>query len=99
MDKILEDLQGVVGITDDVCAHGKDKEHDRNLKAYLDRGKETGLVFNSNKCHIRQPEISLLGNIYSKHGIRRDPPKVLYIQNMPAPQDKEDLQRFLGMMT
>ena len=29
MDKILEDLPGVVGITDDVCVHGKDEEeHD-----------------------------------------------------------------------
>ena len=47
MDEILEDLPGVVGITDDVCVHGKDEEeHDRNLKALMDRAKETGLVFN-----------------------------------------------------
>ena len=48
MDEILEDLPGVVGITDDVCEHGKDEEeHDRNLKVVMDRAKETGLVFNS----------------------------------------------------
>ena len=100
MDEILEDLPGVVGITDDVCVHGKDEEeHDRNLKALMDRAKETGLVFNSDKCTIRQPEISFFGNIYSKDGIRPDPAKVHDIQNMPVPQDKEDLQRFLGMMT
>ena len=41
MDEILEDLPGVVGITDDVCVHGKDEEeHDRNLKALMDRAKE-----------------------------------------------------------
>ena len=74
MDEILEDLPGVVGITDDVCVHGKDEEeHDRNLKALMDREKETGLVFNSDKCKIRQPEISFFGNIYSKDGIRPDP--------------------------
>ena len=100
MDEILEDLPGVVGITDDVCVHGKDEEeHDRNLKALMDRAKETGLVFSSDKCTIRQPEISFFGNIYSKDGIRPDPAKVHDIQNMPVPQDKEDLQRFLGMMT
>ena len=55
MDEILEDLPGVVGITDDVCVHGKyEEEHDRNLKALMDRAKETGLVFNSDKCTIRQ---------------------------------------------
>ena len=48
MDEILEDLPGVVGITDDVCVHGKDEEeHDRNLKVVMDRAKETGLVFSS----------------------------------------------------
>ena len=65
----------------------------------MDRAKETGLVFNSDKCTIRQPEISFFGNIYSKDGIRPDPAKVHGIQSMPVPQDKEDLQRFLGMMT
>ena len=65
----------------------------------MDRAKETGLVFNSDKCTIRQPEISFFGNIYSKDSIRPDPAKVHDIQNMPVPQDKEDLQRFLGMMT
>ena len=65
----------------------------------MDRAKESGLVFSSDKCTIRQPEISFFGNIYSKDGIRPDPAKVHDIQNMPVPQDKEDLQRFLGMMT
>ena len=55
MDEILEDLPGVVGITDDVCVHGKDEEeHDRNLKALMDRAKETGLVFNSDKVNSLQ---------------------------------------------
>ena len=99
MDEILENLPGVVGITDDVCVHGKDEaEHDRNLQGLMDRAK-CGLVFNSDKCHIRQSEISFFGNIYSKEGIRPDPAKIQGIQNMPIPQDKEDLQRFLGMMT
>lgn len=100
MDEILEDLPGVVGITDDVCVYGKDAaEHDRNMKLLMDRAKERGLVFNSDKCLIRQPEISFFGNIYSKDGIRPDPAKIQGIQSMPVPQDKEDLQRFLGMMT
>ena len=60
MDEILEYLPGVVGITDDVCVHVKDEEeHDPNLKALMDRAKETGLVFNSDKCTIRQPEIKM----------------------------------------
>jgi len=43
--------------------------------------------------------ISFFSNIYTKDGIRPDLAMVYDILNMPAPQDKEDLQRFLGMMT
>ena len=100
MDEILEGLEGVVGIHDDVCVHGKtNEEHDRNLKALMDRAAESGLVFNSEKCDIRKPEISFFGNIYSASGIRPDPEKVKAIKNMPAPESKEDMQRFLGIMT
>ena len=61
MNEIFEDLPGVVGITDDVCVHGKDEEeHDRNLKELMDRAKETGLVFNSDKCTIKTTRDQLL---------------------------------------
>ena len=56
MDEILEDLPGVVGITYDVCVYGKDEEeHVWNLKALMDRAKETGLVFSSDKCTTDNP--------------------------------------------
>ena len=43
MDEILEDLPGVVGITDDVCMLGKDEEeHDRNLKCSWTEQKKPG---------------------------------------------------------
>ena len=100
MDEILEDLPGVAGITDDVCVHGKDvHEHDDNLRRLMERAKQCGLVFNSEKCDIRKNEISFFGNIYSKDGIRPDPAKIQGIQSMSVPENKEDLQRFLGMMT
>ena len=90
MDEILEDLPGVAGITDDVCVHGKDvQEHDDNLRRMMERAKQCGLVFNSEKCDIRKNEISFFGNIYSKDGIRPDPAKIQGIQSMPVPENKE----------
>ena len=97
MDEILEDLPGVAGITD---VHGKDvQEHDDNLRRLMERAKHRGLVFNSEKCDTRKNEISFFGNIYSKDGIRPDPARIQGIQSMPVPENKEDLQRLLGMMT
>ena len=55
-------------------------------------------MFNLGKCHVKQPEVSFFGNIYSKDGIRPKPARVQSIDNMPAP-GTEDLQTLLGMVT
>ena len=100
MDEILEDLNGCASIADDICVFGAtEDEHDRNLSALMEAAKRHGLVFNSEKCKIRAKSISFFGNIYSEDGIRPDPTKVNDIHKMPTPQSKEDLQRFLGLMT
>ena len=77
--------------------HGKDEEeHDRNLKALMDRAKETGLVFNADSAQPDNLRSASSATFTPK--MASDPAKVHDIQNMPVPQDKEDLQRFLGMM-
>ena len=75
------------------------EDHDRNLVNLMNRAAEKGLVFNSRKCHINQSSVTFFGNIYTAEGIRPDPDKVRDIQQMPSPQNKEDAQRFLGMLT
>ena len=83
-----------------MCVYGKDEaEHDRNLLRLMDRAAACGLVFNSEKCFIKQRSISFFGNTYTDAGIMPDPAKVRDIENMPVPENKEDLQRFLGIMT
>ena len=100
MDEILESLEGCVCIADDICIYAAtEEEHDRRLIALLETAKLHGLVFNSDKCIIKEKAISFFGNIYSEEGIAPDPAKVKDIQQMPVPQNKEDLQRFLGMLT
>ena len=100
MDEILESLEGCVGIADNTCVFGAtEEEHDERLKALMEVAKSSGLVFNSEKCMIKQSSISFFGNIYSAAGVSPDPSKVKDIHEMPVPQDKEDLQRFLGLMT
>lgn len=100
MDQILEGLPGVVGIADDVAVFGATaEEHDANLRGLMNRAAKTGLVFNSSKCAIKKRCISFFGNLYTDAGIKPDPEKVCDIHNMPSPQSKDDLQRFMGMLT
>ncbi len=100
MNEILEGLTGVVGITDDVCVSGEtEAEHDKNLAQLMHRAKEKGLVFNSEKCMIKQKSIPFFGNLYTDKGINPDPAKLRDIRKMPTPQNKDELHRFLGMLT
>ena len=100
MDEILENLPGVAGIADDVCVTGTSEEdHDQNLLRLMHRAEEKGLVFNSEKCAIKQTEISFFGNLYTQDGVEPDPKKVKDIRNMPVPENKDDLRRILGMFT
>ena len=86
MDQILEGLTGVVGIADDVCVSGRDDaEHDANLIGLMERAAANGLVFNSDKCFIKEKSIIFFGNTYIADGIKPDLAKVRDIQNMPTP--------------
>ena len=100
MDKHLDGLTGVVSIADDIVVFGENEEdHDRNLTNLMKQAERKGLVFNSKKCHIKQSCVSFFGNRYTQDGIKPDPDKVRDIPSMPSPQSKEDVQRYLGLLT
>ena len=65
----------------------------------MERAQEEGLVFNSAKCLIKQRSISFFGNTYTDNGITPDDDKVRDIQNKQTPENREDLLRFIGMMS
>ena len=99
MDRILARAPCCVGIADDVVVYGRDNaEHDKNLLRLRQVAKEEGLVFNSKKCAIKTNEIVFFGSVYGKDGIKPDPSKTEDIRKMPTSQDREDLQRFIGLM-
>ena len=100
MDDILESLEGCVLIADDICIFGAtQEEHDQRLITLMEVAKSAGLVFSSTKCSINQSSMPFFGNVYSAVGIGPDPTKVKDINEMTVPQDRDDLQRFLVMVT
>ena len=99
MDQILDRCEGVIGITDDIIIHGKDDaEHDRRLHKFMKVAREHGLVLNK-KCEVKSNSVKFFGCVYDKHGAHPDPSKVSTIKEMPAPQNKREIQSFLGMVT
>ncbi len=99
MDHIINQVPGCVGIADDIAVYGRtEAKHDANLLSLMQTAEREGLVFNSSKCRIRDNKINFFGSIYSNTGIRPDPGRIEDIHAIPSPQDKEDLQKFLGLM-
>ena len=99
MDQVLEDCEGAIGISDDICVYGKTTaEYDRNLRKTMDTARKYGLVFNKDKCKIRQERIKLYGFIWEKDGSHPDPEKCDRIKSKPKPTNREELQQFSGMI-
>ena len=100
MDNIIEQCDGVVGISDDIVVYGETEEqHDTRLIHFFQIARKEGLSLNSTKCTIKVNNISFFGRLYTDKGVLPDPTKVEDIVNMPTPENKQDLQRFLGMVT
>ena len=65
----------------------------------MTEAKKNGLVFNSSKCVVKQPEIAYFGMVFSASGMKPDESKVTDLKAMPAPTNKTELQQFLGLIT
>ena len=100
MTEMFEDIPGVEVVVDDLLVWGEDNEqHDSRLTKVLERARSRNLKLNKTKCHIKQPEISYVGHTLTKDGLKPDLKKTEAITAMPIPKNREELQRFLGMLT
>ena len=100
MDCILEKCPGTISIADDVGVFGKtEAEHDKHLHNLMRVALQQGLVFNIDKCDIKQANMKFFGLEFSADGVRSDPGRAADIQRMKAPQNVAQLQVLLGIAT
>ena len=100
MSHLFDDIEGVEVIVDDLVVWGeKTEQHDVRRRQVLDRCREWNLKLNKDKCRFRVSEVSYVGHLLSADGVKPDPLKVEAIKAMPPPGDREELQRFLGVVT
>ena len=100
MDCILEKCPGTISIADDVGVFGKtEAEHDKHLHNLMRVALQHGLVFNIDKCDIKQANMKFFGLEFSADGVRPDPGKAADIQRMKEPQNVAQLQEFLSIAT
>ena len=62
------------------------------------RSREGKVKFNTAKLQYKVSKVKYMGNIVSESGLKPDAEKLRAIIEMPSPQSKEELQRFLVMV-
>ena len=98
MSEILSGLEGVLCLIDDVLVIGKDlEEHSKRLESVLEKLSESKITLNYDKCEFAKSEIKFIGEVIDQNGVRPDPQKVKAITEIPQPNNRTEVRRFLGM--
>ena len=97
--EIFGSIKGIKIYIDDIIIAGSNKkEHDSILRKVLEKAREAKITFNKDKFQFCKSEIRILGHIVSKDGIAIDPRRIQAINEMPEPNNKKSLLRFLGVV-
>ena len=97
MDTVLRGLDFTFVYLDDILiASTSLDQHLLHVRQVFDRLRRAGLAINKKKCRFGLPRVSFLGHEVTSGGILPMKSKVSGILDMPRPETKVDLQRFLG---
>lgn len=88
---IFEHIPRVETMMDDIIVWGATRE-------VLDKTREVNLKLNKDKCEFGVKSHTFVGDV-SEEGVKPDPRKTSAINNMERPTNKDEVRRFLGMVT
>ncbi|XP_056000463.1 uncharacterized protein K02A2.6-like [Ostrea edulis] len=64
ISEMAQDLDGTEAIIDDIIWGTTEEEHNRRLKAVLERARQFNLKLSADKCEMRRSELTYVGQIY-----------------------------------
>jgi len=106
IDESLEGLEGTNAIADDILIWGDGNTieeatsiHNARLSALLERCQQKHIKPNVDKFQLRKTELSHVGVTLTDKGVKPEAWKQDRIQTMPAPTNKEEVRRLLGVVT
>ena len=98
IDRIIDGLVGVVAEIEDVVVGGTTKaEHDANIKAFIARAKEFGVVLNKSKCKFNTQDLKFLGHHFHNGTVSPDSSRWEPLLKFPTPSTMKELERFVGL--
>jgi len=102
MDNVLKNLTWKYCLVylDDVIVFSKDFDsHLVRLNEILSRFEEANLKLKPSKCRFLMEKVNYLGFLISREGVSPDPAKIRAIVDIKALVSREEVKRFLGMMS
>ena len=91
--------QFVVVFIEDILVYSKDRENDdTHLRVVLETLRKERLYAKLSKCEFWLNEVSFLGHIVSKEGIRVDPKKIEVVLEWKPPRNVIEARSFLGLV-
>ena len=96
LQEYLDDFVAVY--LDDIIIYSKTfEEHIKHVTKVLEKLREANLMIKLRKCKFFEVEISFLGHIIGRHGLKSDPEKIEKIKKLPTPIDLTSLRLVLGL--
>ena len=94
---ILAGIEGVVNLLDDILVYGSSlEEHDKRLKAVLERLELHEVVLNITKCLFGVRSIEFDGHLITDMGVRPLSSNVDGLRKLTAPVDAKQLKSFIS---
>ncbi|KAM0724679.1 Retrovirus-related Pol polyprotein from transposon 17.6 [Formica fusca] len=100
MDLVLTGLQGkeLFVYMDDIVIYATSvEEQERKYSALIERLREANLKLQPDKCEFLKTEVTYLGHVISKDGVKPDPKKLEAVQRFPRPKTSKNIKQFLGL--
>jgi hypothetical protein len=94
--KYLDDF--VIVFLDDVLIYSKTREeHEKHVRTVLQVLRENQLYAKLSKCDFFKEEISFLGHVINRAGIKMEPSKVDAVMQWTQPKNVHEVRSFLGL--
>ena len=96
--QVLNNISGCLKISDDIIIHGHSiKEHDKNLRAVIERLTDSGLTLNKNNSELNKTQLEFYGLLFTQEGVKISSSRLETIKKREAPRDVTETKSFLGM--
>ena len=97
MQRMLAGIPNQINMADDILIGGTPEEHDKALREVCSNLRDNGITLNPKKCIFDVREVTFVGLVFNREGIKPDPKNVKNLQEAKAPESQAELRSFLGM--